>query len=88
MEAIKLDRLTENKTFTVKNSGHYMMPSLNRMTINAKKILIAVWRINNVEVLRIESTVPGSWRILRDGRKAHRFIPDEPSPFVWEVVYE
>ncbi len=88
MEAIKLDQLTENRTFTVKNGGNYMMPSLNRMTINGRKLLIAVWRVNNLEVLRIESTVPGDWRILRDGRKAHRFIPDVPSPFVWEVVYE
>lgn len=88
MKTVKLTKLTENKTFTVKNGGNYMMPSTNRITINGNTTLIAVWKVNGVSVLKIESTVPGSWRVCRDGKKAHRFVPDKPSAFVWEVVYE
>lgn len=88
MGKILMNKLTENKTFTVKNGGKYMMPSTNKITFNGKTTLIAVWRVNGAEVLRIESTVPGDWRIRRDGTKAHYFEPKEKSPFVWEVRYE
>jgi|GEM_PF-2351200 hypothetical protein len=88
METIYLNELKENKTFRISNNGNYVMPSTNRITIQGKTTVIAVWSVNGQKVLRIESTVPGSWRVVREKRKAHRFIPENPSEFVWEVLYE
>lgn len=87
METVKLTALTENKTFTIHNGGNYMMPAMHRCTINGKSILTAVWTVNGKDVLAIESHVPGSWRVDRSGKKAHRFVPDQESPFTWEVEY-
>ena len=79
METIYLNELKENKTFRISNNGNYVMPSTNRITIQGKTTVIAVWSVNGQKVLRIESTVPGSWRVVREKRKAHRFIPENPS---------
>ena len=74
METIYLNELKENKTFRISNNGNYVMPSTNRITIQGKTTVIAVWSVNGQKVLRIESTVPGSWRVVREKRKAHRLF--------------
>ena len=43
---------------------------------------------NRITIQGKTTVIAGSWRVVREKRKAHRFIPENPSEFVWEVLYE
>ena len=62
METIYLNELKENKTFRISNNGNYVMPSTNRITIQGKTTVIAVWSVNGQKVLRIDRKLAGRSR--------------------------
>ncbi len=72
---IVLEALTESKTFTVDARGKRFGFSKSTFTTNNKKSTTAQWKLDGEVVLEISTSIPGMWRILRDGRKGYIFEP-------------
>ncbi len=79
MERIFLERLTESKTFKVKTTGKRFGFSKSSSTINGRKTVVAQWKLDGQVVLEICTTIPGRWRILKDGRRGYIYEPDTAS---------
>ena len=79
MDRVIIEGLTESKTFKIKINGRRFGFSKSSSTINGKKVVIAQWKLDGEVVLEIRTNIPGTWRILQDGRKGYAYISENPS---------
>ena len=80
--------LNTDRTFTVNTIGKRFGFSKSHSFVNGQEVSEAKWSLNGQPELIIQSTVPGSWRILRDGRCGYFFEPKTPSHHSWVVLLE
>ena len=78
--------LNTDRVFTVNAVGKRFGFSKSTYFVNGKETCEARWSLNDQPELIIKSTVPGSWRVLRDGRCGYFFNSQKPSPHSWIVL--